>query len=215
VIYLYAVVDGRPELGHVDGLCGSPVACHSVAGLTLALSRIDGRPEPTEESVLRHAAVVEALAGTGATVLPARFGHAFADERALEREVVERRAQLVDGLAHVDGCVELGLRVLAPPASTLPLEARTGADYMHARLAETTSRERVAAEVHDALAVHARDSRRSPAAREVVLSAAYLVADDAVAPFREELERLESSHPELSLLCTGPWPAYSFAGGVG
>jgi hypothetical protein len=34
-----------------------------------------------------------------------------------------------------------------------------------------------------------------------------------VADFRETVHGLELAHPALSILCTGPWPPYSFASG--
>jgi hypothetical protein len=43
-----------------------------------------------------------------------------------------------------------------------------------------------------------------------LLRASYLVEQTAVARFRGTVERLQREHPEAALLCTGPWPAYSF-----
>ena len=39
---------------------------------------------------------------------------------------------------------------------------------------------------------------------------AYLVDERAVEPFRGVVERLQLSHPDTAILCTGPWPPYSF-----
>ena len=39
---------------------------------------------------------------------------------------------------------------------------------------------------------------------------AYLVPQSNVDAFREEVGRLQSAHPERTIVCTGPWPPYSF-----
>ena len=44
-----------------------------------------------------------------------------------------------------------------------------------------------------------------------LLRAAYLVEREAVEPFVARVRELQREHPALSLLCTGPWPPYSFA----
>ena len=45
----------------------------------------------------------------------------------------------------------------------------------------------------------------------MLLTAAYLLPEGSVETFRRALRKLEWSHPELDLICTGPWPPYSFA----
>jgi hypothetical protein len=45
-----------------------------------------------------------------------------------------------------------------------------------------------------------------------VLRAAYLVDREAVGEVARLIAELDRDHDELHLLCTGPWPPYSFAG---
>jgi len=42
------------------------------------------------------------------------------------------------------------------------------------------------------------------------MSAAFLVPRDRLASFQAIVGRIADAHPELALLCTGPWPPYSF-----
>ena len=63
--------------------------------------------------------------------------------------------------------------------------------------------------VHTALAALARDSRER--AGDEPLRAAYLVGHDDVEGFVARVRELQDEHPELAILCTGPWPPYSFA----
>jgi hypothetical protein len=53
--------------------------------------------------------------------------------------------------------------------------------------------------------------RRSPRPPSELLRAAYLVDRDAIGAFTRLVARLDDRHPGLQLLCTGPWPPYSFA----
>jgi hypothetical protein len=46
------------------------------------------------------------------------------------------------------------------------------------------------------------------------LSAAYLVAREDAAAFQQAVARLERP-PDVMVVCTGPWPPYSFAGEAG
>jgi len=217
VIYLYAILAAPVSIPSLVGLDDAPVEARSVAGTTVAMTEhADVVPALDRDAVLRHARVVEQLAEGDAAVLPVRLGVAFADELALQRALREQAGDLEARLELVRGCVELGLRVLAPDGERERGAFAGGAEYMHARLREESRRERLAGELHECVAHVARDSvQRASRSGSVLLDAAYLVPGGAVATFREEVERLEQSHPELAVLCTGPWPAYSFAASAG
>ena len=212
VIYLYAVLGAGAEVPRLSGLEGVSVQARATAGLTLAVSVHGAPPQLTDAAVLRHGEVVEALAHADAGVLPARFGLAFEDDESLLRSVGARAAELRAALERVRGCAEVGLRVLGPDGDEEPRVPAGGGAYLRERLRETTERERLAAELHGAVAVHAREStRRDASGRRLVLDASYLVPCHALDAFRREVGQLERTHPELALLCTGPWPPYSFA----
>ena len=49
----------------------------------------------------------------------------------------------------------------------------------------------------------------------MVLNAAYLVADEQAGEFAAAVNDLTGRHRSVRLGLTGPWPAYSFAGGSG
>jgi hypothetical protein len=80
------------------------------------------------------------------------------------------------------------------------------------RRATAERAERLAAELHDALAPLARDSaRRVLPSADVVMSSAYLVPRNDADAFADRARELSASHADLHLLCTGPWPPYHFA----
>jgi Gas vesicle synthesis protein GvpL/GvpF len=215
VIYLYAIageLDGLPDVLGVDG---APLARRSVEGLDLVVSEHDGAElEASEEAVLAHARVVEALVERSAALLPARFGRGFRDDDALREAIEGRAAELRDALAQVRGCVEVGVRVLAPEAPPAPAAAESGRAYMEARLARSEEAERLASDVHEPLAALARAATRTVGATpRLLLSGAYLVVPGGLDAFRRRVFELEAAHPELTFVTTGPWPPYSFAPG--
>jgi Gas vesicle synthesis protein GvpL/GvpF len=214
VIYLYAIAEGLDGLPEVRGVEDAPLGRRTIDGLDLVLSEHDRADlEATEEAVLAHARVVEALVGRSGALLPARFGRGFRDDGALEEAIRDRAAALRDALAQVRGCVEVGVRVVGE-APTPPPSAPSGRAYMEARLARTEATERLARGLHEPLAALARASTRTVAATpRLVLSGAYLVEPGEVEAFRSRVAQLEAEHPQLAFACTGPWPPYSFAPG--
>jgi len=129
VIYVYAFASAVVELPELTGLDDAPVEQREVSGMAAVVSRhADDPPDASEQSILRHARVVEELATTGAAVLPARFGTVFADDEALRRAVGELGDELRSGLDRVRGCVELGLRVLMPEQEPEAAAVATGGD---------------------------------------------------------------------------------------
>jgi hypothetical protein len=211
VIHVYGVVDGLDELPALAGVDEAPLERRRVAGLELVLSSGELPPsgELSRETVLRHAQVVEALMGRSAAILPAQLGRAFRDEDQLAAAIEEQAAQLERGLERVRGCVEFGLRATGE-ATDVP-EADTGAGYMHARLEQTRLEDDLVDRLHEPLARLARATTLQRRAGGV--TAAYLVSRDDAAAFEAAAARLERT-PGVTVVCTGPWPPYSFADGA-
>jgi Gas vesicle synthesis protein GvpL/GvpF len=208
VLYLYAFAAAPVPAPDVVGIDGAPVRAELLDGLAAVVSEHDA-VEPSEEAVLAHARVVEAIAATNDAVLPARFGGLHRDEQALRQAVAGRR-ELVDALERVRGCVELGVRVFGDPAP--PGAAASGAAYMRGRLERRRALDGLAQELHQPLAGLCRDSTVVVGATpRLLLTAAYLIERGQVEVFRAALETLETRHPDLGVVCTGPWPPYSFA----
>jgi hypothetical protein len=212
VLYLYAFAERPAAVSDVAGIGGSRVAVEEIGELDAVVSDVPGESvAASEEAILEHARVVEAVFEQSEAVLPARFGRAYADVESLRQAALEHEAELRAALERVRGSVELGMRVLAPGAEDRP-PATSGRDYLTARLDERRRIERLADELASPLAEVARAATRSVGATErLLLSAAYLVPRGDVETFRRVVERLQGEHPELAIVCTGPWPAYSFA----
>jgi Gas vesicle synthesis protein GvpL/GvpF len=212
MIHVYAIAEGLAELPHLTGIDGADLDRLELEGLDVVFSDLDEDTGVDEEAVLQHAVVVEALMERCDAVLPGRLGPRFAGVHAVAAAVEAQAGQLRDALDRVEGCVELGLRVLEPPQASSGHAPRSGTDYLQARLAQRRETARRALELHEPLSRLARASTtREGQGRGEVLDAAYLLAAQEVDRFREELGRLEESERDLNFVVTGPWPPYSFA----
>jgi hypothetical protein len=211
VIRVYAVAEDT----------GEPLPYDSVrtGDLVAVVERVESTPEPEPEELWGHERVVEQLMADRA-VLPMRFGTTQPDEAALRSALLERHDELCSALARVRGRVELAVRAVAarevPEADKasghessasgdVPAADASGRDWLASRLAAR----RLADAVHEPLAAIAVAERRRPATGEV-LRAAYLVDRAALERFRAALDGVRKAHPELDVVCTGPWPPYSF-----
>ena len=182
--------------------------------------------------VWEHEHVIERIMAS-CPVLPVRFGTVLAGDERVASVLLERQAVLRADLAHVDGCVELGLRVLWEPPATAeavavlrdPLQAGApdrpqtpGVQYLLRRAAEEQERQAVRKQ-GEALANHLSRSLRAGAVdvrqsvlqtERLLLTAAFLVRRSEAAAFVAAVERLRGEYSQLAFLCSGPWPPYHF-----
>jgi hypothetical protein len=122
-------------------------------------------------------------------------------------------------LARVEGAVEVGIRAVLDAQAGDELAPATtagrgpGTAYMLDRLERARSVERLAAAIHEPLAVLARHATwRLGATEPRRLVAAYLVDRPRVEDFRARVAELEEGQ-KATIVCTGPWPPYSFVAG--
>ncbi len=170
--------------------------------------------EISPQVLWRHEEVVEALM-QDRDVLPARFGTVLEDEETAARVLADRHGELARALASIRGSVELSVRVLATaqkPAQPSSRQSANGAQYLRARARTVAEQERVARAINEPLAAAARAhvKRRTSLPGEL-LRGAYLVRQENVSDFARLVAELQDKIPTLRLLCTGPWPPYSFA----
>jgi hypothetical protein len=229
MLYLYAIID-QPlkRLPALSGLEQAAVTKVPYRDLAAVVSAVSAAEVPAlEANVWLHELVVEELMADRA-VLPVRFGTVLSSERAAQDVVREHYASFAADLDRVRGRVEMGVRVLRSdePAPPPPSEARpayaTGRDYMLARMEEERGlratreqAESLAAELHRPLArLATQTTQQVLSTPRLLLTAAYLLDRERVADFRQEVETLSAAYGSLCLLCTGPWPPYSFVSAV-
>jgi hypothetical protein len=165
--------------------------------------------EVTTDALWRHEEVVEALLEDRA-LLPVRFGTRLADEEEAARAIAEREEAFEAALERVRGAVELSLRVHASDRPSSPCD-ESGREYIIATARLEGAREAVLQTVHETLVPLAREAvTRAPGGDGELMRAAYLVDNAGVEGFAERVRRIQDDRPDLQLLCTGPWPPYSF-----
>ncbi len=224
--YLYAITD-RPEmpLPAQLGFDDAELVCIAWQGIGAVISTRDGEPPPASADALWcHEAVIEALM-EDRTVLPVRYGTMLPSARAVADMLCRGHTRFTDDIARVQGQVEIGVRFVpfavgAEDMSAAPKGpiAPSGTAYLRTKVAEAQDRERrCAAAMETARAMHAILKRLATASRFDAatadrdwIAASFLMPRDATETFRQAVGRLAKAHPKLALLCTGPWPPYSF-----
>lgn len=221
MLHVYAIADSyvSPEVVGLDG-----AALHTVGEEApfAVVSEHDRPPaEPSEDVLWAHERVVEGLMDR-ATILPMRFDGSVADEATLELVLEERRAEFEALFDRVRGAVELGVRA---QLSDLEEEPEAGSDeaggegeragpgttYLLERVRDRRRAAEVATQIHEPLAALSRRSARlwvSVPSR--LFKVAYLVDRDRVDAFRARVDVLDSEL-DGQVVCTGPWPPYSFS----
>jgi len=219
VIWVYAICD-LPDLPlpRRRGLAQAPLAGIPEGGLVAVVTEHTNPPgEPAVDALWAHERVVERLMADRA-VLPLRFGTKLPDAAAMRAVLQARAGEFTAMLARVRGRVEVSVRAIgsgSPNGAPEPEPAApaSGREYLLAKLALDQRGERQAAALHEPLAALAVASRRGmPQAAGEVLRASYLLERADLARFRDAVARLQRQLPETAVLCTGPWPAYSFVG---
>ncbi len=216
----YAIAGDRPGLVTPSG----------TSRLTLdGLSVVHG-PAPADsaspgiETLTAYAATIEAL-HAAEPVLPLRFGSLHVDEASLATLVKSRPGEWRGLLDVVEGCDEMGLRILlsgevaekeVPP----PTESSPGLTYLAARRVELAAKDaeaaetaRVEAAITESLSGFCRRwvVERPGPGRERLLSMAFLVPRPGLAAFREAARSLGLDPALGRVLPSGPWPPYHFA----
>jgi hypothetical protein len=215
-LLMYAISDAPPASIEGVGLGGHPLRAIADGGLSAVVGDYEvTRGRSSEDELWAYEGVVERLMAD-TTVLPARFGSLFQSELEARAMLRDRGGALAAALDRVRDSVELAVRAgwsADDEASAIGPGETSGTQYMRAQL-ERRRRARQAADALGSLEGLARESRireRPDASASVV--GAYLVDRSRVEEFVALVEDLGDAEENLSLVCTGPWPPYSFVDG--
>ena len=179
-----------------------------------------------------HHAILAAAAGRG-PVVPMRLATLFAGDAGVTGMLRERADDFRSALSVITAHSEWGVKAYAvkpadPVADPGLTATGSGSAYLQRRRAQlTASKDARQAALASAQAVHAELGRLAASTRlyppqapdmagqqaPMVLNAAYLVSDERAGEFTAAVHELAARHRFVQLALTGPWPAYSFAGG--
>jgi hypothetical protein len=164
-------------------------------------------------------------------IIPLRYGCVVEEESQVRQLLDTHGPDYETLLQELEGCVEMGLRVLLPPgpagirevAASAPLTsapAASGAAYLTARQVHYAHQDHWTREYSQAAdrcraqfaGLFVRCKTEAPSPLLPLLSLYFLVARPAVAPFRQAFRGLAEIEP-ARLLLSGPWPAFNFVTG--
>jgi hypothetical protein len=223
---LYGILRSEADAaGRVSALESSPplrLVSHGDLGAAVSLMP-EASAAPPDPKV--HAQIVQALHAVCA-VLPMRHGISFDTESEVRQILCERGGLFRRALDDLQGCGEMGVRVICRALTASPLRASAepaalspARAYLAARQSQYTARDAARNEVSQLAermegafqGLFARCKTEAFCLRDhQVLSLHFLVRRDETERFRDAFRRLEQRAPE-KLLLTGPWPPYNFA----
>lgn len=210
MVYVYAIAESPAEAPGVGGLDGAPLRVVTADGLSGVVSDRDRHGvEGSEAELWAHETVVERIMAQR-PVLPMRFGSTLPDEAAVRALLAGSSAALLAALHRVRGAVEVGLRAGWEPDAVDG--DGSGTAYLMGRLDRKRRAKALADRIDGPLGEFARASERhllsGPGA---LLRSAYLVDREHLDAFRARVEELDGEIGEAQIVCTGPWPPYSFS----
>ena len=207
-VLVYGIAEGGGAAIKDAGLQSRPLRGVRAGPLVAMVSDHDESPPRSVETLWEYEEIVERLAA-GHSMVPARFGSLLRDDEAVLEMLHAKHEMLLAVLGRTRGAVELALRATwdRPPEPT----AQTGTEYLRARLDLRQRAREIAAELTP-LGELSRASRCAlPARQDDPLRCAYLVDRQQVPDFTASLQQLDDRLAGVDLVCTGPWPPYSFA----
>lgn len=216
------------------GVGGGPVYQVTHRSLRAAISRINqGDLAPDLPRVQTYERVVLSCHRQG-TVIPMRYGCAVEEDSQVTQHLDEHGPHYEALLSELEGCVEMGLRVLLPSgpwAAVTPggpescrelagpsaMPERLGLAYLTARKAHYANQDRWTNEYRQAEkrcrahfeGLFVKCKTEAPSTRLPLLSLYFLVPGSAVESFRQAFRDLSATEP-ARLLLSGPWPPYNF-----
>lgn len=191
------------------------------------------RYEPNEENALAHERVVEKVM-EHQTVLPARFGTIFKDEKNVRNMLVRLYSQFLSELRRLDGKVEVGLKVFWEPQDAIREVEKNPAIHNLEQAITSQSRglaylmrkkldENIRTELNRKADAYSdlifRTLRKQAIAAKLlkpighmILNGAFLIHKGRMQDFGDEVKKLQGQlqAKALGFHLSGPWPPYNF-----
>ncbi len=223
-------VGAKARLALPLGVGSTPVRLVEDGRIAAAVTTIDSAAlAQTVESAMAYMKVVEAL-HADRTVLPMRYGCVVDGDADVIQLLHARGDTYAEVLRDLDGCVEMGIRILAGqtpscqkdrlsrvcPTGTAYLTWRTGVYKEVDRSAHQAARlsERIRSAL-DGLFVRCKVESGPTAMRSApsvpLFTLHFLVRRGSVESFRQVFRRISRAEYGRFLL-SGPWPPYNFVG---
>ena len=211
-LYVYCVLPPSfiaSSMNTLAGIQNQPICMIEVESLPVWVSSFVGTELlPTKENIFIHERVVESCMDQ-VTPLPFRFGVVVSEEK-LKSFFQANLPILKADLAKVEGCVEMGVKVMLHPASPHP--ATSGTEFLQAKRQAQDIQRDTTAWVNDAVVGLFRHAEFGlvQGTASVIVRIAHLVPRDHLHEYKSHIDALVSQRTDCRFLRSGPWPPYSF-----
>ena len=227
--YIYCITGTlqKPIKEMMIGLENAAVRTVQYREITAIISEVMMAQIPvSNESVLRHAAVIEAVRKEQ-SVLPMRYSSVFKDDAGVIEFLKNRYAVFISDLDRLQDKMEMGLRIIMKNTvqnkddeelSDEKCSSNPGIDYLQQKRAYYASLDENDARVKEIvktchaqfedICVEFKRDTHSSFLQGVSLN--YLIHKDFINEFKNRFNDLKSGLSELHFLCSGPWPPYHF-----
>ncbi|MGH7326237.1 MAG: GvpL/GvpF family gas vesicle protein [Candidatus Rokuibacteriota bacterium] len=197
--YLYAIVDSLPSRWRPspNGVGGGVVTAHGVRDLVLVASPVGLPPARNPRAEACHHDILAGLLDAGA-VVPFPFGTVVGDSE-LASWLEARWSRICSAVDHLRGRIEMNVRLLR-------LDSRAPANEGAAALLRG-----VAERLVERAGLAAWRYAPTGHGANVAASVAFLVPREEVPAFLARIAPVAARVPDVAVVPTGPWPAYSFA----
>ncbi|MBU0880973.1 MAG: GvpL/GvpF family gas vesicle protein [Candidatus Omnitrophica bacterium] len=231
-LYTYAIIDSTGAVEEsIKGLFDALVYTIPYRNIGMVVSDLDPHVQiKTEESVLKHEKVVEALMDKF-TVLPMRLYTVFSKKEEVLLKAKEHYDDFIENLDRVRGKREFGIKIIW--ASNVIKERiinahknespsaepdQSGTKFMKEKFRNYKIDKEFEEEADRCIAIVDGFFNRYVSEKKLeklktdnlLLSAAYLVDKEKRGDFKKAFEELKSSGGDLKYMLSGPWPAYNF-----
>jgi hypothetical protein len=195
-LYVYGITEQTDIELTVDGVGGESVLrtveYRSLVALVTDIDTTD--PDRSDEAVAAHDSVLQTVIERDdvETVVPMGFGMAFKNARTLKGVMRGARRALRKALNDVEGCVELGVKLVGPA------EEMADTDEL---------RDRLESELAPLSVGQTDDDLFSD---RLVANRSYLVEQDQRDAFDDAIDAINAGYEDVLVKYTGPWAPYNF-----
>ncbi len=231
-IYAYGIIDSNSgSVESIKGLSEAPVYTIPYRDIGIVVSDLEAQVQiKTEESVLKHEEVVEALMDRF-TVLPMTLYTVFSKKEDMLLKVEDHYEDFIENFDRVRDKCEFGIKVIWAGSvikeriinaykneSTSAQPEQLGTKFMKEKFERYKIDKEFAEEADRCVTIVDGFLNRNASEKKLeklktdnlLLSASYLVDNKKTDDFKKAFEELKSSGGDLKFMLSGPWPAYSF-----
>lgn len=224
-LYVYALADAAPPIDDLTGIQHEPLHAVPLADAVAILGRVDSSLAASRGTLEAQDRLVRTLHARASALLPARFGTIVADAAALVEHPTLQPRVLTPALARVRGREQMTVRLVTtrpqpprpdrtPAGETGRAAPRSGRQYLERRAAAAVPRDvHILTAALEALVVAEHTERgRVPG----MLGTVYHLIDRGRSDdYRRVVGVRAGLLSDVSVVVSGPSPAYAFGPGEG